>query len=190
MFKTILVPLDGSALSEEVLPLAQGLLESAAERAVLFAAGEKPHAARRRGGLRQAVALTSMAGASVRGVVPASAPAYHETKDQAVERELNELLDYLHQAGAPLAATGKDVQTVVHLGPAAQEIIDYARENAVDLIVMATHGRSGLRETLQGSVTAEVVRSGVAPVLVVRPKDKKRLARRRARTGNGRGKAT
>jgi nucleotide-binding universal stress UspA family protein len=190
MFKTILVPLDGSALSEEVLPLAQGLLESAAERAVLFAAGETAHASRRRAGLRRAVPLMPMAGATVRGVVQPSTPAYYETKDQAVERQVNELLDYLHQAGAPLAATGKDVQTVVHLGPPAQEIIDYARENDVDLIVMATHGRSGLRETLQGSVTAEVVRSGVAPVMVVRPKDKKRLARRRRRTGNGRSKAT
>jgi nucleotide-binding universal stress UspA family protein len=178
MFQRILIPLDGSALSEEVLPVAKELLESAAHQAVLFAVGERAHAARRKSGLRRAVPMTPMAGSAVRGVVPASTPAYYETKDQAVEREVNELVDYLHQAAEPLATTGRDVHVVVHLGDPAQEIIEYARKNAVDLVVMATHGRSGLRETLQGSVTAEVVRSGVAPVLVLRPQDKKRLSRR------------
>jgi len=52
----------------------------------------------------------------------------------------------------------------------AAAIIAFARRADVDFIVMATHGRSGLREVVQGSVAAEVVRSGVAPVLLVRPK--------------------
>lgn len=53
----------------------------------------------------------------------------------------------------------------------AKEIIELAMRDRYDLVVMATHGRSGLQETLQGSVTAEVIRSGVSPVLVIRPKN-------------------
>jgi nucleotide-binding universal stress UspA family protein len=51
----------------------------------------------------------------------------------------------------------------------AKAIIDFARENKVDVIAMATHGRGGLNELVQGSVAAAVVRSGVAPVLLIRP---------------------
>jgi nucleotide-binding universal stress UspA family protein len=53
------------------------------------------------------------------------------------------------------------------MGEPAKEIIDFARRGQFDLIVMATHGRSGLQRTLHGSVTAAVIRSGVAPVLVI-----------------------
>jgi nucleotide-binding universal stress UspA family protein len=50
------------------------------------------------------------------------------------------------------------------------EIVRYARTNAIDLIVMGTHGRSGLTHVLIGSVAERVVRKATCPVLVVRPK--------------------
>lgn len=50
---------------------------------------------------------------------------------------------------------------------AAPEILDYAREHDIDLIVMATHGRRGARRLLVGSVTEEVVRKASCPVLAV-----------------------
>ena len=56
-------------------------------------------------------------------------------------------------------------------GDAAQGILRVANEEDVDLIVMATHGRSGLSEFTQGSVAREVVRDGRKPVLLVRPKE-------------------
>jgi nucleotide-binding universal stress UspA family protein len=49
-------------------------------------------------------------------------------------------------------------------------IIERAREEQPDVIVMATHSRQGISHLLFGSTTEEVVRSGVAPVLVVHPK--------------------
>jgi nucleotide-binding universal stress UspA family protein len=55
------------------------------------------------------------------------------------------------------------------LGEAQREIVDFAREVGFDLIVMATHGRSGLSELVQGSIAEAVLKSGVAPVLLVRP---------------------
>jgi nucleotide-binding universal stress UspA family protein len=56
-------------------------------------------------------------------------------------------------------------------GDPAQGILTVADEENADLIVMATHGRSGLSEFTQGSVAREVVRDGRKPVLLVRPKE-------------------
>jgi nucleotide-binding universal stress UspA family protein len=62
------------------------------------------------------------------------------------------------------------VKPVVRVGPyPAAQIAAYAEVHDIDLIVMATHGRSGLNRLLHGSVAGEVLRSGVAPVALVRP---------------------
>jgi nucleotide-binding universal stress UspA family protein len=54
-------------------------------------------------------------------------------------------------------------------GDAAQEILDYAREHKVDLIVMGTHGRKGIDRVLFGSVAEKVVKTSTVPVLTVHP---------------------
>jgi nucleotide-binding universal stress UspA family protein len=51
---------------------------------------------------------------------------------------------------------------------AAQAIVDYAQENAIDLIVIGTHGRGGMAHFLMGSVAEKVVRTAPCPVLTVR----------------------
>lgn len=169
--RSVLVSLDGSALSEAVLPVVKQLLEGGVEEATLFIVGEAPQATvQRRAGLRRPLPLASGVGSYPTGVIPAAPPKYGETKDQAVERREHELLEYLDQVGRPLLETGRSIHAAVRLGEAAEEIIDFAKREGIELIAMATHGRSGLREALQGSVTEEVIRSGVAPVLVVRPK--------------------
>lgn len=58
--------------------------------------------------------------------------------------------------------------TEVCLGRPFTEIIRYARDNAMDMIVLCTHGRSGLQHALLGSVTEKVVRKAPCPVLTVR----------------------
>ena len=60
------------------------------------------------------------------------------------------------------------VELVVREGPAAEDILRVAEEKNVDLIVMATHGRSGVRRLVLGSVTEKVVRAAACPVLAVR----------------------
>ncbi len=75
------------------------------------------------------------------------------------------------EAGLPLQ--GIIVEKAVRIGDATEEIIKYAREQNVDLIMMATHGRTGLRRAISGSVADRVVTSGAAPVLLVRPESKK-----------------
>lgn len=61
-----------------------------------------------------------------------------------------------------------DVEGVVTRGIPSTEIVDHARENDCDLIVMGTHGRGGLNRLLLGSVAERVVRTSEVPVLTVR----------------------
>ncbi len=59
------------------------------------------------------------------------------------------------------------VKTAVLFGKPAAEIVRYVRENAFDLVVVSTHGRTGLRHVVLGSVAERIVRSAGRPVLVV-----------------------
>ena len=59
-------------------------------------------------------------------------------------------------------------QREVRIGVDFHEIIDYARKHQIDLIVMATHGRTGLAHALVGSVAEKVVRKAPCPVLTVK----------------------
>lgn len=183
MFKKILVPLDGSDLSADVLPLVHRLIEGGGPEVTLFISGQAPKSTPRpRRGLRRPVPVAAMPGSYARGVIPAQPPTYAENPDQAIERREHELLEYLDDAAKPLVKAGAAVRAVVHFGEPATEIIEQAKRGGFDLIVMATHGRSGLSEKLHGSVAAAVIRSGVVPVLVVRPRSRIRPRRLKSRS--------
>ncbi len=55
------------------------------------------------------------------------------------------------------------------IGDAASEIIRYAQEEKIDLIIMGTHGRKGLEKALFGSVAEKVVKNSPVPVLTINP---------------------
>jgi nucleotide-binding universal stress UspA family protein len=61
------------------------------------------------------------------------------------------------------------IETYVWQGPAAPAIIDMAREHKADLIVMTSHGRSGIARLVLGSVAEAVIRGSRFPILLVRP---------------------
>ena len=63
---------------------------------------------------------------------------------------------------------GGTVSSVLLSAPAGPAIVGFARDDATDLIVMSSHGRTGFRRLVLGSVTEEVVRTATCPVLVVR----------------------
>lgn len=65
------------------------------------------------------------------------------------------------------ADAGVELETAVVEGAPAEQIVDYAGDTGVDLVVMGTHGRSGLGKRLVGSVTERVVRNAPVPVLTV-----------------------
>ncbi len=81
----------------------------------------------------------------------------------SAERLLKEVPD-------PSSYSGPVAARVVEVGVPFVEIIRYAREQEIDLIVLATHGRTGLVHMLMGSVAEKVVRKAPCPVLTVRPK--------------------
>ena len=84
MFNKVLVPLDGSHLSEEVLPFVRELLDGGVKEATLFTVGETPSATlRRHKSLHRPVQLAAAPGAFPSGTIPPAPPQYAETKDQA-----------------------------------------------------------------------------------------------------------
>ena len=76
---------------------------------------------------------------------------------------------YLAKACAALRANGVNASLDVREGKPAEEILAYAKEKEVDLIALSTHGRTGVRRILAGSVAEAVLRGAEAPLLVCRP---------------------
>jgi nucleotide-binding universal stress UspA family protein len=64
------------------------------------------------------------------------------------------------------------VKKVIKTGVTFVEIIDYIKEENIDLVVMGTHGRSGIEHILIGSVAEKILRKSPCPVLIIRPKGK------------------
>jgi len=89
-------------------------------------------------------------------------PKYISESRAAAEKSLAGVLDPKWSAGRTV------IQAVVDGSPKV-EIIQYARNQNIDLIVLATHGRTGLPHVIMGSVAETVVRTAPCPVLTVRP---------------------
>ncbi len=145
MYKVILVPLDGSPLAEKAVPHASEISARFGARVTLFAVVE-------------AYQVSAQPGV----VGPIISAQYNIDEDLARVRE------YLKTVAQGLREQGIDVITEVHQGDPAAEIVDYAKTIAADLIVMSTHGRSGIRRWVYGSVADRVLRSANIPVLLVR----------------------
>ena len=142
MYKKILAPLDGSELAERALEHIKIVTEgSRASKVVLLQ------------------------------VIPWPAHPAHTLSDELIRSEGEKAeagaRDYLTRVADSLKADGIAVETdIVHGGP-AEEILDYATQNKVDLIVMSTHGRSGVSRWVFGSVAERVLRHSATPVLVI-----------------------
>lgn len=91
----------------------------------------------------------------------ALSPQVKESADEA-RAALAKVLD-------PAWALGKSTVLATAEGAPFVAIVRYAREHAIDLIVLGTHGRSGLVHAMMGSVAERVVRKATCPVLTVRP---------------------
>ncbi len=88
---------------------------------------------------------------------------------QSLEDEVTFAEQEIQQVPTSVWATGKKVVRAVRIGSTYDSIVQYATENAIDLIVLGTHGRTGLRHVLLGSVAERVVQHAPCSVLVVRP---------------------
>ena len=89
-------------------------------------------------------------------------PANIRESEEAAQRALESM------PGAPWSESLRVVRATLQ-GNAFVEIIRYAREHDADVVVLSTHGRTGLSHMLMGSVSERVVRKSPCPVLTVRP---------------------
>ena len=87
---------------------------------------------------------------------------------QETQRIRTELQDYLSQVAARLEVGGLKVVISIRFGQPADEILTYAQELGCDMIVMSTHGRSGVGRWVYGSVADKVLRGSKIPVLLIR----------------------
>lgn len=83
-----------------------------------------------------------------------------------VPEGLGEARDYLERTAATLRAQGRRVRTLLREGDAPGAVLDAAAEENADLLVLTTHGRTGLSRFVFGSVAEKVLRASPAPVLV------------------------
>ncbi len=141
-FQKILFATDLSDLSWSAFPMARELAEKFAAEMVVFSVVEEPYY----------LSTLSMPG------------AYAQIMSEAQPRVVDQILMHLKKHEYDHRADIK----VTQAASAAQEICTYAKEHGVDIVVLATHGRSGLQHLLLGSVAEKVVRSCPVPVLTVR----------------------
>jgi len=142
MYQRILIPLDGSELAEVVLTYATELA----------------------GGLDLDVTLLLVASTALGDFVPMH-QAYIERVADVLRHQAQEV-----QARTGFQPGGKAVEVSgqVAMGYPAEEILRYANEKTVDLVLMATHGRSGIRRWTMGNVADKILRTSKVPVLLVR----------------------
>lgn len=150
MYQHVLVALDGSALSEAVLPEVRRLVQGHATKVTLVRVVNVP------------ATVVAASGADAGFAGP-------ELIEEAIEGEEDEDKEYLQKVAERLKASGMEVAWEVVEGAPAAAIVDTARRLGCDALAMATHGRTGLRRAVLGSVADQVVRDSHLPVLLVRP---------------------
>jgi nucleotide-binding universal stress UspA family protein len=78
---------------------------------------------------------------------------------------------YLDQVSERLKQSGVNAGAVLLTGKAADSLVRYANNNDIDLIIMATHGRSGISKLFWGSVAEKILRATAIPVLLIKTSD-------------------
>lgn len=139
----ILVPLDGSEVGETAIPYAEALAEELTAELVLF----------------QVLHPIVIAVGHQTTYVPT--PEDEEGMKAAA-------IDYLDGIASRFKEKGLIVSSQVAFGSPADQIIDFAEANSVDLIAMSSHGRSGVTRWVFGSVSDKVLHAGDTPVLLIR----------------------
>ena len=150
MFGKILVCLDGSSLSEQIVPYATEVARRFGSRVVLLQVLQIP---------------SSLAAASAQGA------------ENVIEEELRRLSYEAHQYLEGIATQMKDkgvpAEVSVIEGTPGDAIVEYASQSGIELIVVATHGRKNIGRLVFGSVADHVMRHSFIPVLSVKPEDVK-----------------
>ena len=152
MYKKILVPLDGSKLAECALPHAEDVAKGCGtEKVILVSVTERVQA--------------------YRAVEDPSQPQGTHLVPEAVGKEEKQAQKYLGRMAEAMEAKGIKVDTEVLLGDPAEEIVIYVKHPGCDIIVMSSHGRSGIHRWTHGSIADRVFRGSPVPVLMVKAQE-------------------
>lgn len=145
MYKKILVPLDGSSLAECVLPHIEAI-------------------AKPKGSHVDLISIIEPVDIPTRGKI-----ALSEEDLKRLDAEVKqETIEYLDGIVERLTKYGVEANAVIIYGKPAEALIEYASSNHIDLLIMATHGRSGITKWFWGSVTDKVLRAIHIPVLLIK----------------------
>ena len=152
MYKKIMVPLDGSDLAECVLPHVEKFITSKQVKIVVFLRVVEPESTR----------------------FDDTAVLSGKTRDRIIEgarlieeRRKSDAAAYLGDVASRMKNNGVEIETEVLVGRVADSLADYTETNDIDLIIIATHGRSGISRWVRGSVADRVLRFSRIPVLIV-----------------------
>ncbi|MEO8970295.1 MAG: universal stress protein [Ktedonobacteraceae bacterium] len=147
MFQHILVPLDGSARAEQALPVAARLAHSSGGRILLLRVVNPP----------VDYGSTFAAGALLTG--------------DMIESEIASAADYLKKIASSEKLAEVTTITEVLYGSPAHDILAYAGAHDIDLIVLCSHGRTGFKQWVLGSVAHRLVHQSTVPVLVLNERE-------------------
>src|SRR5581483_6991981 len=139
MVKSVLVPLDGSTMAEQVLPYAEALVKQSQGQLFLLTA------------------------------IPDIATSGEYIGQRDIAKEMEEAEAYLDGKAKPLAAAGIKIAAEARVGiDVSTVILDLCQEHNIELVAMTTHGRSGITRWIYGSVADRVLHHTHLPLLLVR----------------------
>jgi len=145
LYKNILAPLDGSEYAECTIEHIKSIAKGCGNAEVHLILVMEPNP----------VGIWETAGFSFTEAEKKSEAAFQK---------------YLSNMEVELRSGGINTRSVLLKGKAADSILDYAKKNEIDLIIMSTHGRSGPSRWTFGSVTDRVLRSSPVPLMAISPK--------------------
>jgi len=151
MFKKILVCLDGSEHGEKILPYAIEQAQRFQSKLVLLRVGS--------------LAPLTISSSSPEQFRMVSSIAV----DAAVRSDLSEARSYLSRIAESLTSKGLDVDTATTLGPIAESIAKFIKDNCIDLVAMTAHVHTGWKRFFKGSAVDLILWGCSVPVLVVNP---------------------
>ena len=154
MYQKIMVPLDGSRLAECVLPHVEAFIQGCQVQTVIFVRVVEPASPRFLG------APTATSKVDYEQVLEYTQRIEAERKSSAAE--------YLQEVMARLKRDATLFKQEVLVGNVAECLVDFAGARDIGLIIIATHGRSGVSRWVRGSVADRILRAANVPVLMVR----------------------
>jgi nucleotide-binding universal stress UspA family protein len=180
MYSKILVPLDGSKLAESVLDHVESIASGCGTTQVIFVSVTEPikvtniNPGTETGEhvgyhiLSETVIQAGQVPSTSPGTLVGELPLEKTQWTRTLGKLYNEADRYLDKIQRRFEKKGIASVTQVLLGKPADAIISYADDQKVDLIVMASHGRSGISRWASGSIADKVFRGTCVPVLMVR----------------------